>query len=179
MIRTFRDYSALLVAFSLIVVAQKVDWGPAVRICGMTPPPQPTVIVLSPPLGKDGDFLRKIAVPLTISSHAPSLHRFTITWYSNKQGWPPGNNITASGEKTREGIVACPVVFPLRTHFTILMPWGAEDFVCLDRFRDPAYWGLDVWLPSPDEGPKWYGEHWSIVRFDNRSLEEYNLIVEE
>jgi hypothetical protein len=145
----------------------------------MTPPPQPTVIVLSPPLEKDDGFLRKIPTPVTISSRAPSLYRFTITWYTNEQGEPPGNDVTASGKETRYGTVACPIAFPFGTRFVILMPEGSEEFICEDRFRDPTRGGLDIWVASAEEGSKWHGEHWALVIFDNRPLEEYNIKVEE
>lgn len=172
------QHSALIICFGVITVANRVDWGWRVA-SPPGPPPQPTVIVLSPPMLRDGGFLRKVPESHTTSSHPITLYRFPITWYTNAQGWPPGNDITASGKNTRYGVVACPIAFPFGTRFVILMPWGYKEFICEDRFRDPAWWGLDIWLPSTDEGYKWHGEHWALVVFDNRPLKEYNISVEE
>lgn len=175
------EFISVLVLFAVVRLAEPIMPSITERIQAgdiQCFPFQSIPIILSPPLEKDGGFLRKATQPKTLSSRPVLLHRFKITWYTNEQGWPPGNDITASGQKTRYGVIACPIAFPFGARFIILMPWGDEEFICLDRFRDPTRWGLDIWLPSSEEGSKWHGEHWVLIIFDSHSLEEYGFYIE-
>lgn len=196
--RSVLDFLAIMIIFSLAAfvegmspeMREKIEagiWGGGVlRSEETVVPAQHPMVAVSPerghrilaPTTEHDGYLHKVAVPNTVSSREPLLHRFPVTFYTNEQGWPPGDEVTASGDETRSGMVACPTIFPFGTRFIVLMPWGPEEFVCQDRFADPAYWGLDIWVPNEIEGNKWMGEAWAIILFDSRPLEEYGIILE-
>ena len=155
MIRTFRDYSALLVAFSLIVVAQKVDWG-----CRLASPPgpvpQPTIIVLPPPIQSDG-LIRKAAEPHTndlgswalfLDGRVAGPYIFMVTAYNENDGHTP-RNITASGLPVVEGITAaCGPEWPLGT---VIVLENGMVLKCLDRGGWITGGRLDVYFDSLTE----------------------------
>jgi len=139
-------HSPLLLAFATLILFGKVDWGPAVRICGMTPPPQPTFIVLSPPLEKDNGFLRKIPAPLTKPGDMLGLPAefFEVTAYAVGDAFTPGS-ITADSRGVRPGITAaCPPEMPLGTALYIEY-LGVR--ICEDRGLGSGKW-IDVAFPS-------------------------------
>ena len=139
-------HSPLLLAFATLILFGKVDWGPAVRICGMTPPPQPTFIVLSPPLEKDNGFLRKIPVPLTKPGDMLGLEAefFEVTAYAVGDDFTP-RSITADGREVRPGITAaCPESMPPGTPIYI-------EYLGVRICEDRGYLGdqrIDVAFPS-------------------------------
>lgn len=76
-------------------------------------------------------------VALTVSASA----------YTNADG--AGHGITASGARTRPGIVACGPSWPFGTILLI----GAKWYVCMDRGSEIGYQNIDVYMA--DEADAW------------------------
>lgn len=62
-------------------------------------------------------------------------------------------DITASGERTRDGVAACPSRYKFGTKIEI----GGKEYVCLDRmnarYRDGNY--FDIWIEGKKEALEW------------------------
>lgn len=151
-----KEHSPLFLMFLGLVLANRVGWGPAVRICGMTPPPQPTVIVLSPPMQSDG-FLKKAVEPHTndlglwalfLDGRVEGPFTFKVTAYNENDGYTPGT-VTASGLPVMEGITAaCGPEFELGT---VIVLENGMILKCLDRGGRITEGRLDVYFDSLSE----------------------------
>ncbi len=74
----------------------------------------------------------------------------SVSAYSNADGAPPYEGLTASGAQTTRGIAACGPAFPFGT----VMLVGGRLVVCLDRGGAITNGHLDLYM---EEGAKQWG----------------------
>lgn len=89
--------------------------------------------------------------PLTyvVVQELPESEKFltVVTAYSSSLDETSGDPwITASGERVREGIVACSRKYPFGTRLVI----EGDVYECLDRLAPRYDTRVDIWMPSKD-----------------------------
>ena len=80
----------------------------------------------------------------------PETKRFftLVTAYSSSPDETDGDPwITASGERVRDGIVACSREYPFGTRLIV----DGDVYVCLDRLAPRYDSRVDIWMPSKEE----------------------------
>lgn len=159
MIRTFRDYGALLVALSLIVVAQKGDWRVELPMGSLSEPACQEIIL--PALAtEDEGFLGKAVEPHTndlggwalfLDGKVEGPYLFTVTAYNEDDPYTPGS-LTASGLPVIEGItVACGPELELGT--VVILENGMV-VRCLDRGGWITQGRLDIYFDDLSEAQR-------------------------
>jgi 3D (Asp-Asp-Asp) domain-containing protein len=102
-------------------------------------------------------FIINILLALGINLH---LGYFSVSGYCNESGASPYQGLTASGQYTRQGIVACGPSFPFGTRFLIKGKW----YECQDRGSEITDDHLDIWFPTREEAIEW-GRRELLVQF--------------
>lgn len=128
----------------------------------MTPPPQPTVILLSPPLEKDDGFVRKIPAPVTRPGNLLGLKAefYEVTAYAIGDRFTPGS-ITADGREVRSGVTAaCPPELALGTALYIEYV-GVR--ICEDRGSAIVGRRIDVAFPSVESAMMFGRQRLAVV----------------
>jgi 3D (Asp-Asp-Asp) domain-containing protein len=73
----------------------------------------------------------------------------SVSAYTNADG--AGHGITASGARTRPGIVACGPSWPFGTVFLV----AGRAMVCMDRGSAITDGHIDVWMAAEDAAWTW------------------------
>lgn len=150
-----REHSPLFLMFLGLVLVSRVDWGWRVA-SPPGPPPQPTLIVLSPPIQSDG-LLRKAVEAHTndlgswalfLDGRVEGPYVFMVTAYNEHDGHTPGT-VTASGLPVMEGITAaCGPELELGT---VIVLENGMILECLDRGGWITEGRLDIYFDSLSE----------------------------
>ena len=127
-------------------------------------------------LALSGVFPSHIGTEEPIPEEAPPKNNLLIaevTAYSSSLDETQGDPfITASGQRVRDGIIACSREYPFGTRFLI----EGRLYVCLDRLARKYDHRIDIWKPNKAEALQFGRRELPVEVFLNGVDDEYALL---